>query len=204
MNTLRIVKFWTTYVKAKDGVKAVDMVEYCAPGMAQRSTTVARIDSLSKIREDADADNIACRYARDRWAQLEPAYQAWKKGHEIPANGTPLGAWPGITPEQADVFKTFGLRSVEDIAEASSSVVSRVQLPGVIELQRQAQAFLAAKDTNKVAEQLAVKDAEITDLRDQLEELRQLVIQQSNADDDDADGPPRRRGRPPKSEAQAA
>ena len=49
---------------------------------------------------------------------------------------------------------------------------------------------------------LAAKDAEVADLKDQLEELRQLILQQQGEPEDDDDAPekPKRRGRPSKTE----
>lgn len=199
---IRIVKFKTLYPKRGDQFVAVDYVEYCAPGMAQRSTTVATIKELSRVRTDADPDDIAGQLALARWNAIQPAYEAWKAGQAIPETGTPLGAWPGITPDQADIIKHFGLKSVEDVADASASVIGKVQLPGMMEIQEQAKRFLAAKDQSHVADAMAKKDTEIRDLTDQLEELRQIVLAQAKAapaDDLEADGSEKpRRGRPPK------
>ena len=197
---IRIVKCWTKYPMVDGKPKAVDYVEYCAPGQAQRSTTVARISELSRVRRNAESDDIAGQLALGRWQQIEPAYKAWKDGQEIPEHGTPLAAWPGITSEQSDVFKLFGFKSVEDIAEAAQSVVQKVQLPGVIDIQENAKRFLAAKDQTKVADELARKDGEINDLRGQLEELRQIVLAKEGIEPElEADGSeaPRRRGRRP-------
>lgn len=199
---IRIVKFWTTYRKRNGETVPVDMVEYCAPGMAQRATTTAIVSQLAKVREDIDADNPAYLIARERWAAIGPAYEAWKKGHEVPVDGTPLAAWPGVTAEQADVLRSFGMRTVEEIAQATDSIIARVQLPGMREMQTQARAYLDSADQVRVSEDLARKDRELAELRDQLEEMRQIVLAaQAEADPDlEADGSeaPRRRGRPPK------
>jgi len=200
---IRIVKFWTKYPPNRP---PVDMVEYCAPGMAQKSTTVARISDLNRVRHNADGDDTAGQTALRRWQMIEPAYAAWKQGQTLPDHGTPLAAWPGISSEQAEVFRTFGFKSVEDIAEATSSVITRVQLPGVMDIQANAKRFLASFDQNRVASNLAEKDQQIATLTDQLEELRQMIL--AKADDDDeleADGssPPKRRGRPPKQPVEA-
>lgn len=198
---IRIVKFWTKFPMVNGKPVPVDYVEYCAPGMAQRSTTVARISEISRVRRNAEPDDIAGQLALSRWEQIERAYAAWKAGQEMPDHGTPLAAWPGLTPEQSEVFKLFGLKSVEDIAEASQSVIAKVQLPGVIDIQQNAQRFLAAKDQTKVADELAKKDGEISDLQSQLEELRQIVLAQERGkatdDDDLLDEKPRRRARKP-------
>lgn len=194
----RIVKFWTEYKRTAAGLKPIDKVEYCAVGMANKATTVARIDDLKRIRDNIDPDDVAGNIAKMRWDYIAPIYEAWKKGHEAPENGTPLAAWPGLTPEQAEVFRTSGLRSVEDIASATDSVINRVNLPGVRDIQTNAKRFLEAQDGQRVADQLAEKDKQISLLSDQLEELRQIVIASQNRDDSDDEDRPRRRGRPPK------
>ncbi len=204
MFQIRIVKFWTKY---QAGREPVDMVEYCAPGMAQRSTTVARVKDLARIRQVRDSDDTAGNMAFERWQVISKAYEAWKQGQDVPVSGTPLAAWPGLTPEQAEVFRLFGLKTVEEIANASSSIIARVQLPGVVEIQANAKRFLDASDQGKFAAQMAEKDTQISTLTDQLEELRQMFLQMSRpADDDDleADGSERpKRGRPRKVLAEA-
>ena len=200
---LRIVKFWTTYKTVAGQMHPVEMVEYCAPGMATKSTTVARVKDLQRTVPNFDSDNVAAMLAAERWRLIERAYVAWKQGQEIPQDGTPLAAWPGLTSEQAEVFRSFGLRSVEDVAHATTSIIQKVQLPNVMAIQTLAKSFLAAKDQTVVASALAAKDAEVADLKDQLEELRQLILQQQGEPEDDDDAPekPKRRGRPPKADS---
>lgn len=206
---LRILRFWTKYVQRNGVNTPVDMVEYCAPGMAQRQTTPAPISMLSKLHPDADIESPAYLMARDRWEAIRPAYEAWKAGNEVPTNGTPLGAWPGISPEQADVLRAAGMRSVEEIAESSDSVLGRIQLPGIRDLAAQAKLFLGSRDQAKVAASLAEKDRQIEEMRDQLEEMRQMILESAAREPDlmpDGSEAPRRRGpgRPRKEDEAAA
>lgn len=191
----RIIKFWTKFVTRNGKVVPEDMVEYCAIGQAQRTTTPAYISQLRRVRVDFDVNDVASRLAFERWEAIRPAYEAWKKGQEIPDSGHPIGAWPGITPEQADVLRTAGLKSVEDVAAASDGVLSRVQLPNARGLRDLAQKFLDARDNQRVAERMTERDQEVATLKEQLEEMKQLLLSQQSSDDDEA---PRRRGRPPK------
>jgi len=197
----RIVKFWTEYKRAAGGLKEIDMVEYCAVGMASKATTVARVSDLKRVRDNVDPDDVAGNIAKQRWDFVSRAYEAWKSGQATPEHGTPLAAWPGITPQQADIFKQTGLRSVEDIATATDSVINRVQIPGVREIQANAKRFLEAQDGQKTAEALAEKDRQIDALQEQMEELR-LAFLASQAERPEEDAP-KRRGRPPKAETEA-
>ena len=195
--------------RIRDGKPAsYDVVHVYQPGESQRSKTPLMVSEVLKVREDGDPDNPAWLAARVRKDAVLPAYEAWKKGEELPTDGTPLGAWPGITPDQAAGLKAAGLRSIEEVANANDALMSKIPLPNVRGLKELAANYLAGSDRAKVASALADKDREIAEMREQLEELRQLTIASMQAAESDieADGSeaPRRRGRPPKIHDEAA
>lgn len=194
----RILKFYTKYVTRDGKHEPVDMVDICGHGMAQSRVTPHSIKHLRAINPNGDTDNPAWAMAKMRWDYIQPHYEAWKEGQELPASGTPLAAWPGVTPEQAEVLKGAGFRSVEDIAHATDSVIGRVPMPGIRDLANQARLFLDNKDTADVAAALVQKDREMAELREQLEEMRQLVLSREPELADDGSEIQRRRGRPPK------
>ena len=187
---------------------AYDVVHLYQPGESQRSKTPLMVSEVLRVREDGDPDNPAWMAARIRKDAVLPAYEAWCKGEELPTDGTPIGAWPGITPDQAAGLKAAGLRSIEEVANANDALMSKIPLPNVRGLKELAANFLAGSDRAKVASALADKDRELAEMREQLEELRQLTIASMRAaePDLDADGSeaPRRRGRPPKLHDEAA
>ena len=196
-NPIRVLKLWTDY-PVRDGKRyPVDMIEYCAPGMAGRSTTETPVLLLQKLRPNPDPDNPADKLVRNRWEAIRPTYEAWKAGQEVPLHGTPLAAWSGIAREQADVIRTAGIKTVEELAEAADSVLGRIQLPGMRDLAEHARRFIASSDQTKVADDLLRKDNQINDLQSQLEEMRQIVLEMQRESE------PKRRGRPPKVHAEA-
>lgn len=199
-----VLRFWTTYPMRGGQTLETDWAEYCGIGRAQSATTIAPISHLRAVRTDGDPDNPAYRMARDRWAVIGPLYEAWKAGQEVPANGTPLAAWAGVTPEQAEVLRTAGLRTVEDVAAATDSIIGRVQLPGLRGLQDQAKLFLEGRGTAAIAADLAQKDAEIAAMRAEMEELKKLMLESEPDLEPDGAERPRRRGRPPRTEVVAA
>lgn len=217
----RIMRFFTKYVPVmrfdeklnrdvpdleKDGtpkLKSVDMVELAPIGRSIAQTTPHSVSSLSRLppREAADS-NPAVRMAYDRWDRVKPAYDAWKQGQDMPQSGTPLAAWHGITVEQADALKATGIRSVEEFAELSDGIISRLPFPSPRQLQEAARMYLKSADRNKVTQQIESLDAENQILKGQLEEMRQIVMEmQAKQADEEA---PKRRGRPPKDESIAA
>ena len=187
---------------------AYDVVHVYQPGESQRSKTPLRVADIMRVRDDGDADNPAWLAARLRRDAVLPAYEAWCKGEELPTDGTPLGAWPGITPDQAAGLKAAGLRSVEEMANANDALLNKIALPNVRGLKELAANYLAGSDRAKIAAALADKDTEIALMREQMEELRQLTLESMRAAEPDleADGSeaPRRRGRPPKIHDEAA
>ena len=112
--------------------------------------------------EDQDGEKL--RFMTARWLQIEPAYEAFKNGREIPLNGTALAAWSGVTPEQAEVLRTAGIRTVEEVRDLTDGALDRVRLPNMRDLRKQAALFLSNSDAAKAAEREAAKDAQIAEL----------------------------------------
>ena len=191
---VRVLRFWTEY-RLKEGTHVPrDMVEFCSVGMADKATTVASVASLSRLRPIADPQNdIAAVQAHMIWDAIRPSYEAWKSGQEAPENGTPLGAWPAIDPLQANVLRTNGIRSVEDVAALTDSMLSKIPLPNARYLQEQAKGFLSARDKASVVQALQDKDLQIAELRSQVDELVSLIKGAEPTEE-----APKRRGRKPK------
>jgi hypothetical protein len=105
-----------------------------------------------------------------RWAQIEPAYEAWKTGHEVPVNGTPFSAWAGVTSEKAEVLRRHAIRTVEEIADLSEGQMEKIPLPGMRELRKQAKIFLEGRGAAEAAQAQADAEARIAALEAQLAE----------------------------------
>lgn len=178
-SNVAVIKFWTKYKPdGKGGFNGIDMVEYCAVGKANMATTVATVASLGKLLPLEPGDeNMAIMMAHARWNSIKPKYDAWKQGREAPIDGTPLAAWPGITADQADFMRNMGIRTVEEIAEASDSIIVKLPFPGARELRSSAQAFLKSADKVKTATAITDLETKLQERDEQLEELRQIVLE---------------------------
>lgn len=129
------------------------------------------------------------RHQSDVWEALIPAYEAWKKNEQMPVNGTPIGNWPPITKRLAEVMKTNGFLSVEDLSKANDADLGRIGM-GALALRDKAREFVALKVDTKSAGQ-------IDTLKKQVEELTARLALM------DADKPdPKKRGRKPKEVAE--
>lgn len=189
--SIHVIEFWTDYkAPGPDGKpRGVDMVRYAAVGAAQRSVNIEAVHQLSKVVPIQQApDNPAVVFANERWDAIRPQYEAWKQGEEVELSGTPLAAWPGLSPSQAAGFHAVGIRTVEEVAAMSDAIVKRVPFPGAEKLKDSAAAFLQSFDRERTASEIAAIREENRNLQEQLQEL--LAAQRASAT-------PKRRGRPP-------
>lgn len=104
-------------------------------------------------------------------AQYRAAYEAWKKGEEIPLNGTPIKGWPVLAPAlQANVISA-NILTVEDLAQINDEGAKRIGM-GAIELRDKAIAWLkAASDVGVVTQQSAALQGRIRQLEANAEVL---------------------------------
>jgi hypothetical protein len=162
-------------------------------------STWERISAL-KPKDGMDQENEGLKLAamRSRWAQIEPAYLAWKAGQDVPETGTALGAWPGVTPEEATALRSVGIRSVEEVANAPESILARPPLPNMRYLQAQAKEWLAGRGE-------AALMHDVASLKEQNDALRQMLIEMQAAQADDPETAEKpKRGRPPKLQTEEA
>ena len=186
--TFNVLKFWTTY--SPDGhdetgapkMRAVDMVAYAPIGKSNSQLCIEAVARLAKvIAIEPGNENIAVLMANNRWTIIKRHYDAWKLGNEVPTTGTPLAAWPGVTSEQVQVLKTMGIRTVEEIRDASEGIISRFPFPNARELQRSAGLFLTSFDKDKTSKDLARLEAAGAEKDAQLEEMRQMILELQGA-----------------------
>lgn len=189
---IRILRFWTAYETRNGETVERDFVEYCPPGMADKRTTVRTVKSVLSVQPNPDPDNTAAQMSLMTANVVRPAYEAWKKGEQLPEHGTPLAAWAGLSDAQARELKKAELFTIEDVAAMTDAMMDAVNLPDVRRLRTTAQQWLESREDSKVLDALAEKDAKLAALEEQLAEM-QAAMSAKPADDDE----PKRRGRKP-------
>ena len=193
---LRILDFKTEYHIGKPDVDWVHFTSRDAMtenGAITHSTweKISRVTPTESISNDDTGLKMAA--MRSQWAQIEPAYLAWKQGQVLPESGTPLGAWPAVNPQQAEALKSVGLHTVEAIASANEGVLSKPPLPNMREIKRQAVAWLEGRSA---AEQAAT----IAALQERNEAMLAMLAELQADKAEEKRGP----GRPRKVEAEEA
>lgn len=110
-----------------------------------------------------------------RWRMIGPKYENWKKGAELPEEGTALASWPFISADEVRAFIAAGIRTVEEVAAMNDAAMGRVAVPAIRDKRKAAQQFLDGAD--KVTMQ-----AQIEELQKQLAELTAPSQEPSNGE----------------------
>lgn len=187
--------FATRYRTADGKTESFDVVRFSPAHDPMGTENVVRVKELippDSIRNDDEGTKL--NLMKLKWAQIEPAYRAWKEGTEIPTNGTPLAAWAGVSPDQADVLRARGIKTVEALRDATDSMIAKVSLPNMRGLRELAGKFLESMTASAAAAAMAQKDEEMAAMKEMMEEMAARL---AAVDGGDA---PKRRGRPPKTE----
>jgi hypothetical protein len=103
------------------------------------------------------------------------AYEKWKKGEEVPVNGTPIKTWPVLSPAQITNLIAMNIHTVEDLAALNEEGKARFGM-GIIELQRKAINWLeAANSLGGVAARITALEVEHAALKEQNDRQRAMI-----------------------------
>jgi hypothetical protein len=205
MPLVQVHRFWTTYETEGEATKARDWVEYGPLGESDRTRTREKIARMSKLSVD-DGQNTVVKMAHAIWADIKPRYDAWKAGQELPESGTPLAAWAGVTPEQAEFLKMRGIRTVEDVEALTDTHISRFGMPGLRDLIKNAKRFLEGTDARVAASKMAALEDRAAAAEAELAETKQMLLRQMQDEAQPKRGPgrPRKEASPAGDEADDA
>src|SRR5258708_3157320 len=112
------------------------------------------------------------------------SFEKYKKGEEIPLEGTPIKGWPPLSPAQQMNCIAMNILTVEDLANLNSEGMARFGM-GVVELKRKASNWLeAASSTGALSARMTALEMKQTDLETQNANQRTLIerLQKENAD----------------------
>jgi hypothetical protein len=102
---------------------------------------------------------------------FEAAYAAWKKGLELPLNGTPIKGWPVLSPAAQENLIRAGFLTLEDLAATSDNQLSNIGT-GALSYKLKAQAWLEeAKSKGASSEKIADLVQKVADLTSLVQQL---------------------------------
>ena len=120
---------------------------------------------------------VESRFPREWLEEIEKGYAAWKKGEELPIEGTPLKQWAVLPPSMLQNFLSQNLFTIEQLAEASDEALNPVGM-GARMFRNQAQDWIKLNkedERGKMVAQLAQLQADNQAFKDQiLEQQRQM------------------------------
>lgn len=65
------------------------------------------------------------------WVKFfEESFSEWKKGNELPREGTPIATWPMVSNEARKRIRAAGYQTVEDLAQIPDSGLTEIGLDG--------------------------------------------------------------------------
>jgi hypothetical protein len=99
-------------------------------------------------------------------------YEAFKKGEELPLNGTPIRGWLVASPSQQRTLIDLHILTVEDMAGATAEAMQAIGM-GSIALKQKAKAWLDSAEQGKSSEALAGLKVENETLKAQITEERE-------------------------------
>ena len=174
------VRFEIRYKQLGDGtMRAEEWVEWAKKGVSIPFTVVQKVSRIQKAaaRPGVEADDEAAAL----WRALKPFYENWKAGGdaEMLTTGTPLSIWPAVTRDVVEALKAFKIYSVEDLSIAADAVLQRIADPNIMRYRDRAKKFLSTKDIAEAVRDMDNKDAQLAELKAQVE-----MLQKAHADSD--------------------
>jgi len=193
---IRHVRFETRYRPdpySPGEMKAEDWVTWTTVAETIPATTSFKVKSLMPRPNKPGAIE---------WPVVKPLYEAWKEGRAATVDGTPFEVWNGLDANEIEYLRRqMHIETLEQFADLTETQIQRCQINGARERVKRAKAFLEAqRNSAEIQKGFAERDHTIEALQAELAALREAVGAQESEDEPK----PRRRGRPPKSETEAA
>lgn len=156
--------------------KDIDIAIITRPGSRDNLEKEAKV-WLAELREKTRQQLIPPNW----YDAFNTAYESWKKGEELPENGTPIRGWPVLSPAVQKDLIALGIRTVEDLAALPDGNLGSIGT-GAVSYKQKAVAWLeAAKDKGKVIEQVSALSTQVAELvaltKAQAEEIKNLRAQ---------------------------
>ncbi len=105
----------------------------------------------------------------------QDSYDRWKKGEELPLNGTPIKTWGVLSPAQQKNLIGISVLTVEDLAQLNDEGMKRIGM-GALDLKNKAVAWLRQlNDKGGLTQENAALKAENKVIKDQIALLTQQV-----------------------------
>lgn len=170
-------------------LREIHKVEY-GPLGSDKTRVVMPVEHLRpKVEYGIDPQEGSSAYqAIMRWSVIEPLYERWLKGLEITPDGTPLAAWSGVSPEQAEALRMKGIHTVQQLAALGDTHFERYGIGGLRNLRDNAKRYIESFDSQAFNDMIQERDividglkSTISDLGETLRQMQQQMAQMMEA-----------------------
>jgi hypothetical protein len=139
----------------------------------------ARVKDLLAVDTKLPADDFAGGIARARATRVIEYFQTkdQRNGSALPQGHVALEEWPAVTDGVRAILRHFHIFSVNMMAEATEAKIA--SLPGGLQpsrMREEAKAFLYAYQARALATSAETRDAEMTALKSEVGELKQIIL----------------------------
>lgn len=153
----------------KYGFRNVEVAHVTRPG--QRDTVVREAEAWLADLQKRSADGMV---PANWFTHFSAMYEAWKKGLEMPMEGTPLRGWSLLLPAAVENLLLLGFQTVEQLAAADETAVQRIGVGGV-RMRELARDWLASSDQGKAAAAQEALRVENAALRERVDTLARQI-----------------------------
>jgi len=164
--------------------KDVDYIYVTPAGTKDRYPFIAERFIADKKALSAKGDPYWSKY----WEPIKKSYEAWKNGQDVPVDGTPIKAWPLLSPARQKVWEHANFRTVEEMAEANEEGLANVGMGARAEKEKARSWLKTRADTSKVAsdnaglkEKLEAAEERLQANEDLIRQLKSQLDRLSNA-----------------------
>ena len=152
--------------------KDVDFVYITVPGSRDVQPEAVK-DWWGKLEMQVQTGRMPEQWLRE-WRS---AFEQYKKGNEIPLNGTPIKGWTLAPGSVQKTLIDLGIHTVEALANANDEALSRIGI-GAVNFKRRAEAWVKEHDTKEgPAVEIAALQAKNDELQKTVSSLTEKVEQ---------------------------
>ena len=147
------------------------MIEYTIPGSEQDYRNIRPVRELLDVEHIDDPDSAIHNIAKSRAAAIQRDLAQRKSQAGTPEGQLSLESWAGLTVTQCAALRKAGIRSLQELAEASEPTKARMHIQNVNKLIDHCKMYLGSMDKTFAAAAIAEAKEENDLLRSRVADM---------------------------------
>lgn len=151
---IRVLRIYEEPILVNGVPKGMDlMCEYAPTGTDDMTRMTRRVKDLLNVDNIDDPDSVMHNMAKARAAAIARALEYHKRSETVPDGHLALETWAGLTPIMVRALKQAGIRSLQELQDASEPTIARISVPNPRKLIEHCRMYLASIDRTASAAQ---------------------------------------------------